>query len=81
MRAQAEGADYVFFGPVFETPSKLAYGPPQGLKLLEQVVAEAEIPVVAIGGIHQGNIESVRKTGASGVAMIGDLAYSADPKA
>ncbi|MHB1758126.1 MAG: thiamine phosphate synthase [Leptospirillum sp.] len=81
MKAQGEGADYVFFGPVFETPSKLAYGPPQGLKLLEQVVAEAKIPVVAIGGIHQGNIESVRKTGASGVAMIGDLAYSADPKA
>ncbi len=81
LKAAREGADYVFFGPVYETPSKVAYGPPQGLGLLEQVVREAGIPVIAIGGIHQGNIESVRKTGSAGVAIIADLAYSADPKA
>jgi len=81
LKAVREGADYVFFGPVYETPSKMAYGPPKGLELLGEVVREAGVPVIAIGGIHQGNIEAVRKTGTSGVAMIAELAYSADPKA
>jgi thiamine-phosphate pyrophosphorylase len=81
VKAAREGADYVFFGPVYETPSKMAYGPPKGLELLGQAVRDAGIPVIAIGGIHQGNIEAVRKTGVSGVAMIAEMDYSADPKA
>jgi thiamine-phosphate pyrophosphorylase len=80
-KAVREGADYIFFGPVYETPSKASYGPPQGRELLGQIVREADIPVIAIGGIHRENVENVRKTGASGVAMIAEIAYSADPKA
>jgi thiamine-phosphate pyrophosphorylase len=81
LKAAREGADYVFFGPVYETPSKIAFGPPKGLDLLGEVVRASAIPVVAIGGISGGNIEAIRKAGASGVAMIADLAYSADPRA
>src|SRR2546425_9956898 len=44
------GADYLFFGPVFATPSKAAYGPPQGLDRLREVCRAVSLPVVAIGG-------------------------------
>jgi thiamine-phosphate pyrophosphorylase len=69
-QAAAEGADFVVFGPVFATPSKLAYGPPQGIQLLTSVVRQVTIPVLAIGGIDQTNLPQVLHTGAYGVAMI-----------
>ena len=69
-QAAAEGADFVVFGPVFATPSKLAYGPPQGIQLLASVVRQVAIPVLAIGGIDQTNVSQVMHTGAYGVAMI-----------
>lgn len=65
------GADFVVFGPVFETESKRAYGPPQGLSKLREVVATVEdIPVIAIGGITLDNVADCFKAGASGVAAI-----------
>jgi thiamine-phosphate pyrophosphorylase len=69
-RAAAERADFVVFGPVFATPSKLAYGPPQGLSQLAAIVQQVPIPVLAIGGIDAANLPQVMQTGAYGVAMI-----------
>jgi thiamine-phosphate pyrophosphorylase len=77
--AAAEGADFVVFGPVFTTPSKLAYGPPQGLQQLAAVVHQVPIPVLAIGGIEQTNLPQVIETGAYGVAMIRAVLTAADP--
>ena len=69
--AQAGGADFVVFGPVFETESKRAYGPPQGLKKLREVtLALNEFPVLAIGGITLENVGECVESGASGVAAI-----------
>jgi thiamine-phosphate pyrophosphorylase len=78
-RAAAEGADFVVFGPVFETPSKVAYGPPQGLQHLAAVVSQVHIPVVAIGGINVTNLPQVLHTGAYGVAMIRAVLAAPDP--
>jgi thiamine-phosphate pyrophosphorylase len=78
-QAAAEGADFVVFGPVFTTPSKLAYGPPQGLQHLAAVVSQVDIPVVAIGGIDVTNLPQVMHTGAYGVAMIRAVLAAPDP--
>lgn len=72
--ASAAGADFVVFGPVFETSAKRAYGPPQGLGKLREVTRElGEFPVVAIGGITLANVDECFHAGASGVAAIGML--------
>jgi thiamine-phosphate pyrophosphorylase len=68
--AEASGADYIFFGPVFATPSKAAFGAPQGIDRLRQVCASVKIPVFAIGGVNLENGRDCLKAGASGIAAI-----------
>lgn len=71
LAARAQGADFVVFGPVFETESKLAFGAPQGLERLRAVCSEAgSFPVLAIGGISLENMQSCFDAGARGVAAI-----------
>jgi thiamine-phosphate pyrophosphorylase len=69
-QAAAAGADYIFFGPVFATPSKQAFGSPQGLQKLEQVCRRVSRPVLAIGGITSGNVRPCLDAGAAGIAAI-----------
>jgi thiamine-phosphate pyrophosphorylase len=69
-KAQAAGAHYIFFGPIFATPSKAAFGAPQGLERLEQVCRAVAIPVIAIGGVTLENAVSCISAGASGIAAI-----------
>jgi len=69
--ARAGGADFVVFGPVFDTESKRAFGPPQGLAKLREVTRALDaFPVLAIGGITLDNIAACLDAGASGVAGI-----------
>jgi len=69
--ARDGGADFVVFGPVFETESKRSFGPPQGLEKLALVASELKhFPVLAIGGVTAGNFESCLTAGASGFAGI-----------
>lgn len=69
--ARVGGADFVVFGPVYETESKLEFGAPQGLSRLEEVTSELRgFSVVAIGGITLENAGACFKAGASGVAAI-----------
>ena len=70
LRADAEGADYVVFGPVFDTPSKRSYGEPLGLEALAGVTRVLRIPVFAIGGIGPAEVEGCLRSGAHGVALI-----------
>lgn len=69
LAAQAEGADYVTFGPVFATPSKAPYGPPRGLDELRAAVATG-LPVVALGGVSGANVELLHGLAVAGVAAI-----------
>jgi thiamine-phosphate pyrophosphorylase len=68
--AASGGADYLFFGPIFATPSKAAFGAPQGLKRLAEVCRAVAIPVFAIGGIALANAADCLAAGASGIAAI-----------
>jgi thiamine-phosphate pyrophosphorylase len=68
--AERSGADYVVFGPVFETPSKTAFGSPQGEEKLAQICAGVSIPVMAIGGIGSENAGKCEAAGAAGIAAI-----------
>lgn len=78
-QAMGEGADFIVFGPVFDTPSKRQYGAPQGLQRLAEVVANITCPVIAIGGIDTHNLPQVLQTGAHGVAMIRAVLAASDP--
>jgi len=73
------GADYIFFGPVFATPSKAAFGAPQGIERLREVCASVEIPVLAIGGVNLENAHECLDAGAAGFAAIRLFQDAADP--
>jgi thiamine-phosphate pyrophosphorylase len=77
--AEGTGAAWVFFGPVYDTPSKRAYGPPQGLLALEQVCRAVHLPVIAIGGITPERVADVRQAGAAGVAVISAILAAPSP--
>jgi thiamine-phosphate pyrophosphorylase len=68
--AAAEGADFLVFGPVHDTPSKRAYGPPQGLAALSRVTAAVDTPVLAVGGVTPERVGAILDAGAAGVAVI-----------
>ena len=70
MQAEQAGADYVFFGPVYETPSKSSLGRPQGVPRLREVCERLTIPVLAIGGITLENAGDCLAAGAAGIAAI-----------
>jgi thiamine-phosphate pyrophosphorylase len=80
LRAEAEGADFVTFGPVFDTPSKRAYGPPLGLDALRAATLRLGIPALALGGVKTHNVPSVLQAGAFGVALITGIWKATDIK-
>lgn len=77
VRAAADsGADYVTFGPVYATPDKEVYGPPQGLEALERA-ARVGLPVLALGGIT--TIERIRECAATGAWGVAGIRLFAEP--
>jgi len=77
-RAVEEGADYVGFGPVFPTTTKLDAGPVSGIETLRRVCESSSVPVVAIGGISIANIASVAAAGAACAAVISAVVCADD---
>ena len=76
--AKRAGAGFITFGPVFDTSSKRAYGPPLGVEKLRLAVRAVDIPVFAIGGIKPGNLKDVISAGAFGVALISGILGAED---
>ncbi|MFS0646669.1 thiamine phosphate synthase [Siminovitchia sp. 179-K 8D1 HS] len=77
--AEEEGADYIGVGSVFPTSTKAdAKLLPTGV--LQHIVSAVSIPVVAIGGINEINIGSLKDSGAAGAAIVSALTRAANPK-
>lgn len=68
--AERAGGNYIFFGPVYETPAKMKFGAPQGVDKLAEVCRNVQIPVLAIGGIDEENTGTCVRAGATGIAAI-----------
>jgi thiamine-phosphate pyrophosphorylase len=70
VRAEAEGADYVVLGPIYETPSKTIYGASLGVRTLEEACRLVRVPIIGIGGVTATRVEEIRRAGAFGVAVV-----------
>ena len=78
--AEAAGADYIGFGPLFPTTTKDA-GPCQGTEMLRSLRNAVTLPVLAIGGITPDNLAEAMRAGADGVAVISAVLSAPDPGA
>lgn len=68
--AEAAGADFAVFGPVYATASKSPYGDPVGVKALEQATGASGLPLFALGGVTPARARECLRAGAHGVAAI-----------
>ena len=76
-KAQHNGADYLGSGAVFGSTTK-SNAKPMTKALLQSICQSVTIPVVAIGGIHRGNIASLAGTGIRGAAVVSGIFAAAD---
>jgi thiamine-phosphate pyrophosphorylase len=77
--AEKSGADYIGFGHIYPTGSKLKLTAPVGIEGLKKAVKKIKIPIFAIGGIGLNNVNEVAGTGVHGIAVIGSVVKSSNP--
>ena len=77
--AEADGADFLVLGTVFDTASHPG-AETGGLALVREATAGVGIPVLGIGGISESNVGGLVEAGASGAAVISAISMDADPK-
>jgi thiamine-phosphate pyrophosphorylase len=76
-RAEADGADYVSVGRLYETGSKTDTRP-ASVETIRAAKAAVSVPVCAIGGINETNIDEVIAAGADMVAVISAVCTAVD---
>jgi thiamine-phosphate pyrophosphorylase len=79
--AERAGADYIGFGPMFGTRTKATVYEARGPEMLKQIRGAVRVPIVAIGGITEENVQQVWQAGADSVAIISDILHNDDPGA
>lgn len=72
-KAVEDGADYIGVGPIYFTKTKKNICSPVGLKYLNWVNKNIDIPYVTIGGIKEHNLHEVLQNGAKSVAIVSDI--------
>ena len=70
--AKSGAVDYLIMGTIFETVSKPG-SVPAGIDVLAEVAGRVQLPVLAIGGVTVDRAESVARSGASGIAAVGEF--------
>ena len=76
--AQRLGADYLGVSPIFQTATKSDAGKPAGIALIEEIRAQVDIPLIAIGGINLTNAPEVVRAGADGLCAISAVVAKED---
>lgn len=76
--AEAGGADFITFGPIFRTPSKIGIVDSVGTDYLNSIKKRISIPIFALGGINSGNLYDILLAGAYGVSMISGILAASD---
>jgi thiamine-phosphate diphosphorylase len=77
--AERNGADYIGFGPMFGSATKVTGYEARGLEMLQQIRRAVKLPIVAIGGITEKNVREVWQAGADSAAIISDILHDDDP--
>ena len=78
LKAVEGGADYLGVGPIYPTATKPDAGKVLGIARLKEIRESVNIPIVAIGGINENNLEEVLKAGVDGVAVISAVVSAPD---
>jgi len=78
LKAVEGGADYLGIGPIYPTATKPDAGKALGIARLKEIRESVNIPIVAIGGINENNLEEVLRAGADGVAVISAVVSAPD---
>jgi thiamine-phosphate pyrophosphorylase len=81
LEAEASGADYIGFGPIFPSSTKNNPEPVVGIEQLRELRSRLRIPIVAIGGINATNIRAVADAGSEVPAVLSAVLAAADPNA
>ena len=76
--AEQNGADYIGFGPTFGTSTKDTGYTARGVEMLRQIRVRVNLPIVAIGGINEQNVQQVWQAGANSAAIISDILRAED---
>lgn len=75
--AEKAGADYLGVGAIY--PTKTKKNPARtSIETLKTIVSSVEIPIVAIGGLKENNIDALRHTGVAGVSVVTELMLAED---
>ena len=79
-KAENSGADYVTISPIFDTKYKDYFVKPLGTEKIGKIKEEIDIPVIALGGINENNVNGVLENGADGIAVISAILQSENPR-
>ena len=80
-QAEAFDCDYLGVSPVFATPTKMDTKEPWGIEGLARIRAFSRHPLVAIGGLHAGNVADVVRAGADAIAVVSAICAAPNPLA
>jgi thiamine-phosphate pyrophosphorylase len=79
--AARDGADYITLSPFFPTASKPGYRSGLNRAALNEIVAKADLPVLALGGVTRATLPELKGSNVAGIAIMGEAMRTPDPQA
>ena len=76
VEAEAEGANYIGFGPIFPTSTKTGCSKEIGLEMIPKVKNTVKIPIASIAGINKDNIHLVAQQGSQMACVVSAVVTS-----